>query len=144
MNISVNTPYPGTETFLEQGHKLSTRDYRLFDIQHAVMPTRLPLERFYAELVKTQQVLNMKHLGLSALKDTAVLAAKLLARGQTNFVKMLWRFNSVFNPQRQIADHRQPVRYQMRLPPPPKPDTARRPRDLYVLRPTPVRGAASG
>ena len=122
VNISVNTPYPGTETFLEQGHLLATRDYRLFDIQHAVMPTRLPLERFYAELVKTQQVLNMKHLGLSALKDTAVLAAKLLARGQTNFVKMLWRFNSVFNPQRQIADHRQPVRYQMRLPPPPKPE----------------------
>jgi hopanoid C-3 methylase HpnR len=144
VNISVNTPYPGTETFLEQGHLLATRDYRLFDIQHAVMPTRLPLERFYAELVKTQQVLNMKHLGLSALKDTAVLAAKLLARGQTNFVKMLWRFNSVFNPQRQIADHRQPVRYQMRLPPAPKPDAARRPRDLYVLRPTPVRGAASG
>jgi hypothetical protein len=86
----------------------------------------------------------MKHLGLSALKDTAVLAAKLLARGQTNFVRMLWRFNSVFNPQRQIADHRRPVRYQMRLPPPPKLDAARRPRDLYVLRPTPARGAASG
>ncbi len=144
VNISVNTPYPGTETFLEQGHLLATRDYRLFDIQHAVMPTRLPLERFYAELVKTQQVLNMKHLGLSALKDTAVLAAKLLARGQTNFVKMLWRFNSVFNPQRQIADHRQPVRYQMRLPPPPKPEAPRRPRELYVLRPTPARPAVPG
>jgi hopanoid C-3 methylase len=144
VNISVNTPYPGTETFLEQGHLLATRDYRLFDIQHAVMPTRLPLERFYAELVKTQQVLNMKHLGLSALKDTAVLAAKLLARGQTNFVRMLWRFNSVFNPQRQIADHRRPVRYQMRLPPPPKLDAARRPRDLYVLRPGPTRTAAPG
>ncbi len=144
VNISVNTPYPGTETFFEQGHQLATRDYRLFDIQHAVMPTRLPLERFYAELVKTQQVLNMKHLGLSALKDTAVLAAKLLARGQTNFVKMLWRFNSVFNPERQIADHRRPVLYQMRLPPPPKPDAPRRPRELYVLRPTPARTAAPG
>ena len=86
----------------------------------------------------------MKHLGLSALKDTAVLAAKLLARGQTNFVRMLWRFNSVFNPQRQIADHRQPVRYQMRLPPPPAPAAPRRPRDLYVLRPAPTRSAAPG
>ena len=144
VNISVNTPYPGTETFLEQGHLLATRDYRLFDIQHAVMPTRLPLDRFYGELVKTQQVLNMKHLGLSALKDTAVLAAKLLARGQTNFVKMLWRFNSVFNPEKQLADHRRPVRYQMRLPPPPKPDTSLRPRELYVLRPAPTRTAAPG
>jgi hopanoid C-3 methylase HpnR len=133
VNISVNTPYPGTQTFAEQGHLLSTRDYRLFDIQHAVMPTKLPLERFYAELVKTQQVLNTKHLGLSALKDTAVLAAGLLARGQTNFVRMLWRFNGVFNPQRQLDDHARPVRYSMRLPSPAAASAG--PRDLYVLRP---------
>jgi len=138
VNISVNTPYPGTQTFAEEGHRLATRDYRLYDIQHAVLPTKLPLDRFYAELVKTQQVLNMKHLGLSALKDTALLAAGLLARGQTNFVKMLWRFNTVFNPQRQLADHARPVRYQMRLPPSPEPGGARRD-DLYVLRPPPRR-----
>src|SRR5204863_226023 len=85
--------------FIQAG-QLTTRDYRLFDIQHAVLPTRLPLDRFYEELVRTQQVLNRKHLGLSALKGTAVHAARLLARGQTNFVRMLWRFNSVFNPRR--------------------------------------------
>ena len=135
VNVSVNTPYPGTETFLQEGHKLSTRDYRLFDIQHAVTPTKLPLDRFYAELVKTQAVLNTKHLGLSALKDTAWTAAKLLARGQTNFVRMLWRFGSVFNPARQLSDHRRAVKYEMRLPPAPAPDAERRPRDLYVLRP---------
>ncbi len=116
VNISVNTPYPGTETFLEQGRNLATRDYRLFDIQHAVLPTRLPLDKFYQELVRTQRVLNTKHLGMSALKDTALLAAKLVARGQTNFVRMLWKWNGVFNPDRQLADHRRPVRYQMRLP----------------------------
>jgi hopanoid C-3 methylase HpnR len=140
VNVSVNTPYPGTETFLELGHTLSTRDYRLYDIQHAVMPTKLPLDRFYRELVKTQSVLNKKHLGLSALKDTAWLAAKLLARGQTNFVKMLWRFGSVFNPARQLADHAQPVKYAMTLPPPPAQGAERRPKDLYILRP-PTRAA---
>jgi hopanoid C-3 methylase HpnR len=134
VNVSVNTPYPGTETFLEEGHKLATRDYRLFDIQHAVLPTRLPLDRFYAELVETQRVLNTKHLGLAALKDTAFLAAKLLARGQTNFVRMLWRFSSVFNPELQLADHRRPVKYEMRLP-----EGAQRPKDLYVLRPPKAR-----
>jgi hopanoid C-3 methylase HpnR len=138
VNVSVNTPYPGTETFLAEGNKLATRDYRLFDIQHAVLPTRLPLERFYAELVATQRVLNMKHLGFSALKDTAVLAARLLAKGQTNFLRMLWRWNSVFNPGRQLADHRRPVRYEMRLP---DVGAADRPRDIYVLRPPPARGA---
>jgi hopanoid C-3 methylase HpnR len=136
VNVSVNTPYPGTETFLEQAGNLATRDYRLFDIQHAVLPTRLPLDRFYAELVETQRVLNTKHLGIAALKDTAFLAAKLLARGQTNFVRMLWRFSSVFNPALQLADHRQPVKYQMRLPAP-----AQRPKDLYILRPPKARTA---
>jgi hopanoid C-3 methylase HpnR len=143
VNISVNTPYPGTETFLDDGHKLSTRDYRLFDIQHAVTPTKLPLDRFYAELVKTQQVLNMKHLGLGALKDTAWLAAKLLARGQTNFVRMLWKFGSVFNPARQVADHARPTKYAMRLPPPRDAGAERRPRDLYVLQPPKARARAA-
>jgi hopanoid C-3 methylase HpnR len=131
VNISVNTPYPGTETFLTEAQNLNTRDYRLFDIQHAVLPTKLPLERFYQELVRTQQVLNMKHLGLRGLKSTAVTAARLLARGQTNFVRMLWRWNAVFNPARQLADHARPCRYQMRLPAAgPKPASSQ----LYVLR----------
>jgi hopanoid C-3 methylase HpnR len=117
VNVSINTPYPGTETFLTEARTFTTRDYRLFDIQHAVLPTtKLSLEKFYGELVKTQQVLNMKHLGFAALKDTAKLAGKLLLKGQTNFVKMLWKFNSVYNPERQLEDHRQPVKYEMRLP----------------------------
>ncbi|HZS12098.1 MAG TPA: hopanoid C-3 methylase HpnR, partial [Nitrospirales bacterium] len=90
VNISVNTPYPGTESWHTESRKIQTRDYRLFDIQHAVLPTRLPLPEFYDELVKTQQVLNKKHLGWVALKSTAKLAAGHLLRGQTNFVKMLW------------------------------------------------------
>lgn len=32
VNISVNTPYPGTETWLTEARRLETRDYRLFDI----------------------------------------------------------------------------------------------------------------
>jgi hopanoid C-3 methylase HpnR len=135
VNVSVNTPYPGTETFLEQGHTLNTRDYRLFDIQHAVTPTKLPLDRFYAELVRTQEVLNKKHLGLAALTRTGLIAARLLARGQTNFVRMLWRFKDVFNPSRQLSDHARPVKYAMRVPPPRAPGSERRPRELYVLRP---------
>ena len=51
VNISVNTPYPGTESWLTEPRRLTTHDYRLFDIQHAVLPTRLPLAEFYQELV---------------------------------------------------------------------------------------------
>ncbi len=116
VNISVNTPYPGTESWLTETRPFVTRDYRLFDIQHAVLPTALPISEFYEELVKTQQVLNMKHLGFQALKGTAAIVAKHLLKGQTNFLRMLWKFNSVYDPKLQLSDHRQPVRYEMSLP----------------------------
>ena len=103
VNISVNTPYPGTESWLTESRRLTTRDYRLFDIQHAVLPTRLPLAEFYEELVRTQQVLNRKHLGWSAVKALAGILAHNLARGQTNTLKMLWKFNSVYNPALQLC-----------------------------------------
>ncbi len=136
VNVSINTPYPGTESFMTDARTFTTRDYRLFDIQHAVLPTtKLTLEQFYTELVKTQQVLNMKHLGFAALKDTAKLAAKLLLKGQTNFVKMLWKFSSVYNPERQIADHKKPVNYEMRLPVVEKDRKKIDPLKLYVLQP---------
>jgi hopanoid C-3 methylase HpnR len=116
VNVSINTPYPGTENFLSTGDMLSTRDYRLFDIQHAVLPTKMPLKKFYEELVKTQQVLNMKHLGMGVLREAAGLATKLLLKGQTNFVRMLFKFNRVFNAERLLGDHQKPVKYEMYLP----------------------------
>lgn len=130
VNISVNTPYPGTETWLTESRRLVTRDYRLFDIQHAVLPTRLPLPVFYEELVKTQQVLNNKHLGWQALKSTFKIALGHLAAGQTNFVKMLWKFNSVYDPGKQLADHTAAIKYEMRLPV--APDGKINPDALYV------------
>jgi hopanoid C-3 methylase len=59
----------------------------------------------------------MKHLGVAALREAAGLAVERLLHGQTNFVKMLWKFNSVYNPNLQIEDHRQPVKYEITLPP---------------------------
>jgi hopanoid C-3 methylase HpnR len=130
VNISVNTPYPGTETWATESRKLVTRDYRLFDIQHAVLPTHLPLPEFYAELVETQQVLNRKHLGARQLWGTAKNVARLLAHGQTNFLTMLFKFNSVYNPALQLADHTRPVRYE--ISPPPAPRATVDPTSLYV------------
>lgn len=52
------------------------------DPQHAVLPTRLPLRRFYEELVKTQAVLARKHLGAAALAKTSGIVARQLLRGR--------------------------------------------------------------
>lgn len=141
VHVTVNTPYPGTETWHTESRRFTTRDYRLFDVQHAVLPTTLPLPQFYEELVRTQQVLNRKHLGWAALRSTFALTAKLLAQGQTNFARMLWKFNSVYNPQRQLADHRRPVAYEMRLPEPALQIDAD---NLYVHRPAAIKSAATG
>jgi hypothetical protein len=41
VHLTVNTPYPGTETRLTESRTLDTL-YRLFDIQPAVLPTACP------------------------------------------------------------------------------------------------------
>jgi hopanoid C-3 methylase HpnR len=116
VNISVNTPYPGTESWLTESRNLTTLDYRLFDIQHAVLPTRLPIDEFYAELVETQRVMFTKHMGWTRVRKVAKIIGGNLLRGQTNFVKNLWKFDKVFNPALQLADHQMPVKYKMKPP----------------------------
>jgi hopanoid C-3 methylase len=134
VNLTVQTPYPGTETWLTESRRLTTLDYRLFDVQHAVLPTRLPLHQFYQELVRTQQVLARKHLGVAALAKTAGIITRQLAHGQANFAKMIWKFNQVYHPDRQYAEHQRPPRYL--LPPPAEPATTPPDRkQLYIHTP---------
>ncbi|WP_284581606.1 hopanoid C-3 methylase HpnR [Streptomyces sp. 2P-4] len=116
VHLTVMTPYPGTEIWHTEARQLTTRDYRLFDIQHAVVPTALPLEEFYRELVRTQAVLNRKHLGLRNAVGAMSVLGRNLVRGQTNFARMLWKFGSVYNVERQMAEHRRHVRYELPLP----------------------------
>ncbi len=130
VNVSVATPYPGTELWHTDGRHLITRDYRLFDIQHAVVPTRLPLERFYAELVETQRVMNRKHLRWRAVRDYLPILARRLACGQTNFFAMLWKFNRVYDEKLLLADHARPLDYAVPLPPPAR--GAVDPKSLYI------------
>ncbi|MGI8450493.1 MAG: hypothetical protein ACR2MP_25620 [Streptosporangiaceae bacterium] len=131
VHLSVMTPYPGTEIWHTQAQQLTSLDYRLFDIQHAVLPTKLPLPVFYAELVRTQAVINRKHLGVAGLAQAAGIAGRLLARGQTNFLRMLWQFSRVYNGTRQYADHQRPVHYELPAPAP-RPAGPQGRSDLYV------------
>jgi hopanoid C-3 methylase HpnR len=142
VHLSVMTPYPGTEIWHTEARALTSLDYRLFDIQHAVLPTRLPLAEFYRELVKTQEVINRKHLGVAALVKTARIVGRHLAHGQANFARMLWKFHQIYNAERQYADHSRPVHYE--LPQPRHHDVAPRDRrQLYVHGAAP-RGPVSG
>jgi len=139
INISVNTPYPGTESWVTEERRLQTRDYRLFDIQHAVLPTRLPLHEFYEELVATQRAIYRKHIHWREFQAVGGISARLLMRGQTNFVKSLFKLNSVYRVDSLLADHGMPVRYEIPLPPPaPMREGVREPvggRSLYIHAP---------
>jgi hypothetical protein len=117
INISVNTPYPGTESWITEQRRLQSRDYRLFDIQHAVLPTRLPLPEFYEELVATQRAIYRKFLGWRQVWDVAGIVAGLLLRGQTNYLRGLFQMNKVYRPDLLLADHQLPAPYEIPLPP---------------------------
>jgi radical SAM superfamily enzyme YgiQ (UPF0313 family) len=132
VNISVYTPYPGTEDWFTESRKLITRDYRLFDLLHTVLPTRIPLGEFYEELVKTQQLLNSKFLGWKLVRDVGKVVLGNLLRGQTNFLKMMFGFKTTFSAEKQLAHHNQPVKYE--ITPPPEPAEKVEREDLYILK----------
>jgi radical SAM superfamily enzyme YgiQ (UPF0313 family) len=50
--FSVLTPLPGSALFEEMKDCLTTANYELYDLAHAVMPTRLPPADFYEEFSK--------------------------------------------------------------------------------------------
>jgi len=54
VGFTVETPLVGTKLFDEEGGRVTTRDWSLFDLGHAVLPTALPLDEFYRELTRLQ------------------------------------------------------------------------------------------
>ncbi len=124
INVSVNTPYPGTESWLALAGDLATRDYRLFDIQHAVLPTRLSLAEFYEELVATQRAFYKKHMGWRQVYQMMGIIGRHLLKGQTNFLKSLFLLDRVFRPQYLLADHKAAVSYEIPLAPLAEPSRA--------------------
>jgi radical SAM superfamily enzyme YgiQ (UPF0313 family) len=47
--FSILTPLPGTDLWDSDKHRLTTQNWEMFDIVHAILPTTLPLEEFYEE-----------------------------------------------------------------------------------------------
>src|SRR5256885_2337063 len=74
----------------------------------------------YEELVKTQSVLNRKHLGVAALRTTAGLALGAALRGQTHFLRILLEFRSVYLRHPQYSDHFNTRKYSTRPPAAPR------------------------
>lgn len=51
--VTILTPLPGTQLFRAYQDQLLTTDYRLFDLLHAVLPTKLPRDEFYKHFARS-------------------------------------------------------------------------------------------
>ncbi len=50
--VVIHTPLPGTQNHRRFRERLLTRDARLYDLMHAVVPTKLPRREFYAHYAR--------------------------------------------------------------------------------------------
>lgn len=101
-------------------------------MQHAILPTHLSLKKFYEELTKTQRFVNEDNLGFKDIIPISSIVSGNLIHGQANSLKMLVKFNSVYNPKNQLADHQQQIEYSLNVPAGPVTDLIRA--ELYVLK----------
>jgi hopanoid C-3 methylase len=94
VHLTIATPNPGSELFVSNERRVTSTDYRLYDTQHAVMATRLPLADFYNEFVLSQRVIRRRRLNWWGKMTSP----------------------SAHDAPRRLADHRRPVTYQLRRP----------------------------
>jgi radical SAM superfamily enzyme YgiQ (UPF0313 family) len=89
--FTILTPLPGTDLWDQVEDKVTTRDWSLFDLEHAVLPTKLPLDRFYAEYAELwRHTFDLRcrakgyvktHLGMLAALASGKMSFSALRRG---------------------------------------------------------------
>jgi hopanoid C-3 methylase len=99
--FTILTPLPGTQLYRAYADKLLTTDHRLFDLLHAVLPTRLPREEFYKQLTR----------GYVVSDETVYEAFRVMARKRPDFSLkilpgMLWFYARTWRYQRVHNDYR--------------------------------------
>ncbi len=76
--FSVLTPLPGTDLWDEASRRVTTHDWEMYDIIHAVLPTRLPLEEFYEEYSRLwRHVLDVRYRARGRARTWVQLGAAL-------------------------------------------------------------------
>ncbi len=104
--FTILTPLPGTQLYRAYADKLLTTDCRLFDLQHAVLPTRLPREEFYREFARaydaTESSVREAFRVMVARRGSFV--ARIL-RGMLWFYARTWRYQRVhYDPRSFLRD----------------------------------------
>jgi radical SAM superfamily enzyme YgiQ (UPF0313 family) len=78
--FSVLTPLPGTDLWESAQHQVTTRNWEMYDIVHAVLPTRLPLDEFYEEYSRLwRHVLEVRYRERGKVRTYLQLGGALLS-----------------------------------------------------------------
>jgi hopanoid C-3 methylase len=82
--FSVLTPLPGTDLWDTARKQVTTHDWEMYDIIHAVLPTKLPLDEFYAEYARLwRTVLEVRYQMRGRVRTYVQLGAALATRRVT-------------------------------------------------------------
>lgn len=99
--VTILTPLPGTQLYQAYKDKLLTNDYRLFDLLHCVLPTKLPRAEFYKQFARS----------IDATEPSVYRAMRTLVRNRPSVwwamgVNMLWFYARTWRYQRVHRDYR--------------------------------------
>jgi len=70
--FTVLTPLPGTDLYQQKYKELTTHNYTLFDFVHSVLPTRLPLPKFYECLLNLYRKCYSSGAGSSIISSDSM------------------------------------------------------------------------
>jgi radical SAM superfamily enzyme YgiQ (UPF0313 family) len=82
--FSILTPLPGTDLWDTAKGQVNTQNWEMYDIVHAVLPTKLPLDEFYAEYSRLwRHALEVRYRHRGKLRTYVQLGAALATRKVT-------------------------------------------------------------
>jgi hopanoid C-3 methylase len=94
--FTILTPLPGTQLYRRYREQLLTTDHRLFDLLHAVLPTRLPRPEFYAQMSRfyPETESSVSWALQTLIRRRPAFVAKILP-GMMWFYARTWRYQRV-------------------------------------------------
>jgi hopanoid C-3 methylase len=99
--FTILTPLPGTQLYRAYKDKLLTTDHRLFDLLHAVLPTRLPRDEFYRQLTRGYVVTDSTvYEAFRVMWNKRRDFSLRILPGMVWFYARTWRYQRVHNDYR--------------------------------------------
>lgn len=86
--FTIMTPLPGTEIFPRMRSTITDTRHHLYDVLHAVVPTKLPLEKFYEQMARLYREATVPPADLLHLVRSGEFPISALKRGKSIWDRM--------------------------------------------------------